>query len=156
MRCYRTFRPVGPFLTARMDYEIVRASAERSQLLRSYPEPTEEKCEHELKIPTAAHRAIADLVAGGYIWVMANTIVAVFAVQASRSYAVFEALVERWAGIVVSDGYACTNTGSRGRQTCLAHLRRRALGLSERQDPEVAHFGRRMLAELGVSRPLSP
>jgi DNA-directed RNA polymerase subunit K/omega len=48
-----------------MDYETVRASAERSQLLRSYVEPTEEKREHELKIPTAAHRAIADRIAGG-------------------------------------------------------------------------------------------
>ena len=35
-----------------------------------------------------------------------------------------------------------------GRQTCLAHLIRRARGLAERQEPELARFGRRVLAEL--------
>ena len=54
-----------PLLTARMDYETVSASAERSQLLRSYVEPTEEGRAHELNIPTAALRAIADRIAGG-------------------------------------------------------------------------------------------
>jgi hypothetical protein len=34
------------------------------------------------------------------------------------------------------------------RQTCLAHLIRRARGLSERQEPEIAWFGHRVLAEL--------
>jgi hypothetical protein len=34
------------------------------------------------------------------------------------------------------------------RQTCLAHLIRRARGLSERKDPELAWFGRRVMAEL--------
>lgn len=47
--------------------------AERSQLLRSYFEPTEEEREQRLKIPTAAHRAIADLVASGYIRVIVTT-----------------------------------------------------------------------------------
>jgi transposase len=35
-----------------------------------------------------------------------------------------------------------------GRQTCLAHLIRRGRGLAERQDAELAWFGRRVLAEL--------
>jgi transposase len=35
-----------------------------------------------------------------------------------------------------------------GRQTCLAHLIRRARGLSERKDPEGAWFGSRVQAEL--------
>jgi transposase len=39
-----------------------------------------------------------------WLWVMVNTMVAFFAVQASRSQVAFEALVERWAGILVSDG----------------------------------------------------
>ena len=34
------------------------------------------------------------------------------------------------------------------RQTCLAHLIRRARGLSERKEPDLAWFGRRVLAEL--------
>jgi transposase len=83
-----------------------------------------------------------------WLWVMVNPTVALFKVQASRSKAAFEALVERWAGIVVSDGYGVYQHWVHGRQTCLAHLIRRARGLSERQEPEMAWFGRRVLAEL--------
>jgi transposase len=57
-------------------------------------------------------------------------------------------LVERWAGILVSDGYAVYCQWVHRRQTCLAHLIRRARGLSERQDPELAWFGRRVMTEL--------
>ena len=39
-----------------------------------------------------------------WLWVMANATVAFFKVQASRNTAAFEALIERWAGILVSDG----------------------------------------------------
>ena len=83
-----------------------------------------------------------------WLWVMVNTTVALFTVQASRSKAAFEALVERWAGILVSDGYGVYRHWLHGRQTCLAHLIRRARGLSERHDPELAWFGRRVMAEL--------
>jgi len=83
-----------------------------------------------------------------WLWVMVNTTGALFMVQASRSQAAFEALVERWAGILVSDGYNLYRTWLHGRQTCLAHLIRRPRGLSERQEPELARFGRRVLAEL--------
>ena len=79
---------------------------------------------------------------------MVNTTVALFKVQASRNTAAFEALIERWAGILVSDGYGVYCQWVHGRQTCLAHLIRRARGLSERQDPELAGFGRRVLTEL--------
>jgi Transposase IS66 family/Family of unknown function (DUF6444) len=41
-----------------------------------------------------------------WLWVMVNPTVAFFMVHASRSQAAFEALVQRWAGILVSDGYA--------------------------------------------------
>ena len=61
--------------------------------------------------------------------------------------AAFEALITRWAGILVSDGYVVYGQWVHARQTCLAHLIRRARGLSERQDPELADFGRRVLAE---------
>jgi transposase len=83
-----------------------------------------------------------------WLWVMVNTTVAFFKVQASRNTAAFEALIERWAGILVSDGYGVYCQWVHGRQTCLAHLIRRARGLSERKDPELAWFGRRVLAEL--------
>ena len=47
--------------------ELVKSSAERTQLLRSYFEPTDEEREEGLKQPTQAHRAIADLVTKGYV-----------------------------------------------------------------------------------------
>ena len=43
---------------------------------------------------------------------------------------------------------ACTSTWLHGRQTCLAHLIRRARGLAERRDPELAWFGGRVMTEL--------
>jgi transposase len=83
-----------------------------------------------------------------WLWVMVNTTVALFKVQASRSKAAFEALVEHWAGMLVSDGYGVYCQWVHGRQTCLAHLIRRARGLSERKEPELAWFGQRVMAEL--------
>jgi transposase len=82
-----------------------------------------------------------------WLWVMANPTVALFNVQASRNKAAFEALIERWAGILVSDGYGVYQQWVHGRQTCLAHLIRRARGLSEKA-PELAWFGHRVMAEL--------
>jgi transposase len=82
-----------------------------------------------------------------WLWVMVNPTVAFFMVHASRSQAAFEALVERWAGILVSDGYAVYRQWMHGRQACLAHLIRRARGLSERKEPELAKFGRKVMVE---------
>jgi transposase len=83
-----------------------------------------------------------------WLWVMVNPTVALFTVQTSRSKGAFEALVERWAGILVSDGYGVYQHWVHGRQTCLAHLIRRARGLAERCDPELAWFGSRVVTEL--------
>jgi transposase len=83
-----------------------------------------------------------------WLWVMVNPTVALFKVQASRNMAAFEALVERWAGTLVSDGYGVYQHWVHGRQACLAHLIRRARGLAERKEPELAGFGRRAMAEL--------
>jgi transposase len=83
-----------------------------------------------------------------WLWVMVNTTAALFTVQASRSHAAFEALVASWAGLLVSDGYTVYQQWVYGRQTCLAHLIRRARGLAERKEPELAWFGCRVLAEL--------
>jgi transposase len=83
-----------------------------------------------------------------WLWVMVNTTVALFTVHANRSQAAFEALIERWAGILVSDGYGVYRQWVHGRQTCLAHLIRRARGLAERRDPEIAWFGGRVMREL--------
>jgi transposase len=83
-----------------------------------------------------------------WLWVMVNTTVALFTVQASQNTVAFEALIERWAGILVSDGYGVYCQWVHARQTCLAHLIRRARGLSERKHPELAWFGRRVMAEM--------
>jgi transposase len=83
-----------------------------------------------------------------WLWVMANPTVALFKVQASRNKKAFAALIERWAGLLVSDGYGVYQHWVHGRQTCLAHLIRRARGLAERRDPELAWFGRRVMTEL--------
>jgi hypothetical protein len=53
--------------------EIAKSPAERQQLLRSYFEPSEEEREQGLKAPTAAHRAIAEMVSQGYIKVILTT-----------------------------------------------------------------------------------
>jgi transposase len=83
-----------------------------------------------------------------WLWVMANPMVALFKVQASRNKMAFAALVERWAGLLVSDGYGVYQHWVHGRQTCLAHLIRRARGLTDRRDPELAWFGRRVMTEV--------
>jgi transposase len=83
-----------------------------------------------------------------WLWVMVNTTVALFTVQASRDKTAFAALIERWAGLLVSDGYGVYQHWVHGRQTCLAHLIRRARGLAERKEPELAKFGYRVRVEL--------
>lgn len=52
---------------------IAATPTERMSLLRDYFEPTEEERERGVKVPTAAHKAIARLVAGGYIKVIVTT-----------------------------------------------------------------------------------
>ena len=53
--------------------DITKTPAERLQLLRSYFEPTEQEREDGVKLPSAAHRAIASLIAKGYIRVVVTT-----------------------------------------------------------------------------------
>ncbi len=53
--------------------DIAKSPEERQQLLSAYFEPTEDEREEGLKLPTAAHRAIASLVSGGYVRVIVTT-----------------------------------------------------------------------------------
>src|ERR1035437_643988 len=53
--------------------DIAKSSAERMQLLRSFFEPTDEERQEGRKLPTPAHRAIAELVAKGYFRVLITT-----------------------------------------------------------------------------------
>jgi hypothetical protein len=52
---------------------LAKTPAERQQLLRQYWEPTEREKEDGAKQPTQAHRAIADLVAKGFVRVIVTT-----------------------------------------------------------------------------------
>lgn len=52
---------------------LAKTPAERQQLLRQYWEPTEQEKEEGAKQPTPAHRAIADLVAKGFVRVIVTT-----------------------------------------------------------------------------------
>lgn len=83
-----------------------------------------------------------------WLWVMASPHVAFFKILTSRSKEAFKTLVDKWAGILVSDGYAVYRNWVNRQQTCLAHLIRRAKGLMGRQDPELAKFGQRVFSEL--------
>lgn len=53
--------------------DIAKTPTERQQLLRAYFEPTEEERSQGLKLPSAAHMAIAHLVAAGYLRVIVTT-----------------------------------------------------------------------------------
>jgi SIR2-like domain len=53
--------------------KLAKLPTERAALLRQYFEPTEEERSRGLKVPTKAHRAIASLVAAGYLRVLVTT-----------------------------------------------------------------------------------
>jgi transposase len=84
-----------------------------------------------------------------WLWVMTNAAVAFFLVHPHRSKEAFAALIDDWVGILVSDGYGLYRQWVELRQSCLAHLIRKAKGLAESSDPQIARFGRKMAAELG-------
>jgi transposase len=65
-----------------------------------------------------------------------------------RSKEAFAALIDDWAGILVSDGYGVYQNWVQARQTCLAHLIRTARSLAERQNAELAACGAWALVEL--------
>lgn len=52
---------------------LAETPSERRRILHSFFEPTDEEREQGLKLPTSAHRAIADLVAKGYVKVIVTT-----------------------------------------------------------------------------------
>jgi transposase len=83
-----------------------------------------------------------------WLWVMANATVAFFMVHPKRSKKAFEALIKDWMGILVSDGYGVYQKWAGERQTCLAHLIRKATELSESKDPDIAKCGKWSKAEL--------
>lgn len=83
-----------------------------------------------------------------WLWVLVNANLSYFMVHASRSKAAFAELIQDWTGILISDDYGVYRKWFQKRQTCLAHLIRRAEGLSEKKDESLRAFGIKFLAEL--------
>jgi hypothetical protein len=69
---FRTRHGADPSYSKLLD-QVAKTPTERQQLLRSYFEPSEEERGQGLKLPSAAHRAIAQLVAAGYVRVIVTT-----------------------------------------------------------------------------------
>jgi transposase len=83
-----------------------------------------------------------------WLWVMANPMVACFMIHTNRSRQAFEQLIGAWSGILVSDNYGVYQKWVNKRQSCLAHLIRKAIGLSQRSDPELSSCGKWAAREL--------
>ena len=83
-----------------------------------------------------------------WLWVMVSDTAAFYLIHPHRSKEAFAALIDDWAGILVSDGYGVYQNWVQARQTCLAHLIRTARSLAERQNAALAACGAWALAEL--------
>ena len=75
-----------------------------------------------------------------WLWAMVNEQVAFYRIDPHRSKAAFDALIQDWNGILVSDGYGLYQKWVH-RQTCLAHLIRKADALAERKKIDLRRFG---------------
>jgi transposase len=83
-----------------------------------------------------------------WLWVMVSDTAALYMIHPRRSKEAFAALIDDWAGILVSDGYGVYRHWVQARQTCLAHLIRTARGLAARDNPDIVACGTWALAEL--------
>jgi transposase len=83
-----------------------------------------------------------------WLWTLVNHVVAFFMIHPNRSKEAFNQLVEDWKGILISDNYGVYVNWINKRQTCLAHLIRKAKALAERKDESVKEFGESILTEL--------
>ena len=75
-----------------------------------------------------------------WLWAMVNDRVAFYRIDPHRSKAAFEKLVQDWNGILISDGYGLYQKWV-NRQTCLAHLIRKADALAESKKADLRRFG---------------
>jgi transposase len=83
-----------------------------------------------------------------WLWAMVNERVALYRVDAHRSNEAFRQLIQDWEGILVSDSYNLYRNWAHGRQTCLAHLIRKANALTERKKRDLRLFGQCMAGHL--------
>jgi transposase len=82
-----------------------------------------------------------------WLWTMVNDLTAFFMIHPNRSKAAFEQLIADWQGILISDNYGLYVSWVK-RQTCLAHLIRKAKALCENNDEGIRNFGENILSEL--------
>jgi transposase len=75
-----------------------------------------------------------------WLWAMVNERVAFYRIDPHRSKEAFEQLIQDWEGILVSDSYGLYRRWIT-RQTCLAHLIRKAEALTERKKADLRRFG---------------
>lgn len=83
-----------------------------------------------------------------WIWVMTNNSVAYFIIHPNRSKLAFQELIQDWKGILVSDNYGVYVKWVNLRQSCLAHLIRKAKGLAEDKDSKTKKFGKQLTKDL--------
>ena len=83
-----------------------------------------------------------------WLWTMVNERVAYYRIDPNRSKKAFERLIEDWRGILISDSYGLYCSWVDKRQTCLAHLIRKAVAISEHKDREIKYFGHMTTAML--------
>ena len=84
-----------------------------------------------------------------WLWVLASSAFCFFMIMDTRSADAFARLVGDWTGILISDGFAVyLKWAGKARQSCLAHLLRKAERFAEDPMPGIARGGRWILAEL--------
>jgi len=83
-----------------------------------------------------------------WLWVMVTAGVALYLVHPRRSREAFKELVRHWQGILVSDNFRVYQDWVNQRQSCLSHYIRKARGLAESLDEEIARFGKQVLTLL--------
>src|SRR5262249_20359630 len=83
-----------------------------------------------------------------WLWGMVSDTAALSMMHPQRSTDACAALIDDWAGILVSDGDGVYQRWVHARQTCLAHRIRRARGVAARAYPAVGAGGPRAMAEL--------
>lgn len=82
-----------------------------------------------------------------WLWAMVNKRVAFYRIDPHRSKEAFEQLVQDWQGILISDSYGLYRNWTQ-RQTCLAHLIRKAEALAESKKADLRRFGQIIAAWL--------
>jgi len=75
-----------------------------------------------------------------WLWAMVNERVAFYRIDPHRSKEAFDRLIQDWQGILVSDSYGLYRKWV-NRQTCLAHLIRKADAIAERKKADLRRFG---------------